>query len=100
MNTATYEGLEVGYDVPALPGMNEADIQTPCLLIELDALNATLKPWRDLPAKWVCVTAFTEKCTSQLTLPSCKKRWEIPAAFAARKFQRRKFLHVEESKMF
>ena len=43
MNTATYEGLEVGYDVPALPGMNEADIQTPCLVIELDALERNIK---------------------------------------------------------
>ena len=39
MNTANYEGLEVGYDVPALPNLNEADIQTPCLVIELDVLE-------------------------------------------------------------
>ena len=26
---ATFEGLEVGYDIPALPGMDEAEIQTP-----------------------------------------------------------------------
>jgi 3-hydroxy-D-aspartate aldolase len=31
--------LEVGFDVPALPGMNEADIQTPCLVLDLDALE-------------------------------------------------------------
>ena len=30
MNKAfTLDGLEVGYDIPALPGMAEADIQTP-----------------------------------------------------------------------
>ena len=34
--------LEVGYDVPALPGMNEADIQTPCLVIDLDALERNI----------------------------------------------------------
>jgi 3-hydroxy-D-aspartate aldolase len=39
MNTATYKGLEVGSDVPALPDMNENDIQTPCLVIELDTLE-------------------------------------------------------------
>lgn len=32
-------GLEVGFDVPALPGMDEADIQTPCLVLDLDALE-------------------------------------------------------------
>jgi 3-hydroxy-D-aspartate aldolase len=36
---STFEGLEVGYDVPALPGMDEADIQTPCLILDLDALE-------------------------------------------------------------
>ena len=35
--------LEVGYDVPALPGMDEADIQTPCLIIDLDALERNVK---------------------------------------------------------
>jgi len=34
--------LEVGYDVPALPGMDEADIQTPCLVLDLDALEANI----------------------------------------------------------
>ncbi|WP_420410424.1 3-hydroxy-D-aspartate aldolase BhcC [Hoeflea sp.] len=35
-------GLEVGYDVPALPGMTEADIQTPCLIVDLDALERNI----------------------------------------------------------
>tara|TARA_R110000868_G_scaffold125077_2_gene330577 strand:+ start:3539 stop:4681 length:1143 start_codon:yes stop_codon:yes gene_type:complete len=34
-----YNDLEVGYDIPAAPGMNEADIQTPCLVVDLDALE-------------------------------------------------------------
>jgi 3-hydroxy-D-aspartate aldolase len=36
-------GLEVGYDVPALPGMAEADIQTPCLILDLDALESNIR---------------------------------------------------------
>ncbi len=43
MNMETdLSGLEVGYDVPALPGMNEADIQTPCLVLDLDALERNI----------------------------------------------------------
>ena len=38
----TLETLEVGYDVPALPGMDAADIQTPCLVVELDALEGNI----------------------------------------------------------
>ena len=38
----TFDGLEVGYDIPALPGMNEADIQTPCLVLDLDALERNI----------------------------------------------------------
>jgi 3-hydroxy-D-aspartate aldolase len=40
-------GLEVGYDVPALPGMDEADIQTPCLVLDLDALERNIKKMGD-----------------------------------------------------
>lgn len=36
---AKAEELEVGYNVPAAVGMDEADIQTPCLVIDLDALE-------------------------------------------------------------
>jgi 3-hydroxy-D-aspartate aldolase len=39
--------LEVGYDIPALPGMDEADIQTPCLILDLDALERNIKKMGD-----------------------------------------------------
>jgi 3-hydroxy-D-aspartate aldolase len=38
----TFEGLDVGYDIPALPGMDEAEIQTPCLVLDLDALERNI----------------------------------------------------------
>lgn len=37
------KNLEVGYDVPAVPGMDEADIQTPCLVVDLDALEKNIR---------------------------------------------------------
>ena len=43
--------LEVGYDIPALPGMDEADIQTPCLVIDLDALERNIVTMRELAKK-------------------------------------------------
>ncbi len=36
-------GHVVGYDIPALPGMAEADIQTPCLILDLDALERNIR---------------------------------------------------------
>ena len=39
---ADFKGLEVGYDIPALPGMDEKDIQTPCLILDLDALERNI----------------------------------------------------------
>jgi len=40
MNAHTkFEELEVGYNVPAAIGMDEAEIQTPCLVVDLDALE-------------------------------------------------------------
>lgn len=42
-----FNGLEVGYDIPALPGMDEADIQTPCLVLDLDALERNIRKMGD-----------------------------------------------------
>ncbi len=41
-DTINFADLEVGYDVPALPGMDEADIETPCLILDLDALERNI----------------------------------------------------------
>lgn len=41
--TTDFAGLEVGYDIPALPGMDEADVQTPCLVLDLDALERNVR---------------------------------------------------------
>lgn len=40
---APFDDLELGYDVPALPGMDEAEIQTPCLILDLDALERNIR---------------------------------------------------------
>lgn len=39
--------LEVGYDVPALPGMSVDEIQTPCLILDLDALERNIRKMGD-----------------------------------------------------
>ena len=38
-----FAGLEIGYDIPALPGMDEAEIQTPCLILDLDSLERNIR---------------------------------------------------------
>jgi len=43
----TIDDADVGYDVPALPGMDEADIQTPCLVLDLDALERNIRKMGD-----------------------------------------------------
>jgi 3-hydroxy-D-aspartate aldolase len=48
MNDMTpFQGLEVGFDIPALPGMPEAEIQTPCLVLDLDALERNIRKMGD-----------------------------------------------------
>ncbi len=44
---AKFAGMEVGYDVPALPGMSVDEIQTPCLILDLDALERNIKKMGD-----------------------------------------------------
>ena len=43
----TIEGLEVGYDIPAAIGMPIDQIQTPCLILDLDALERNVKKMGD-----------------------------------------------------
>ncbi|MGR3639403.1 MAG: DSD1 family PLP-dependent enzyme, partial [Alterinioella nitratireducens] len=40
---ANLDDFEVGYDIPAHIGMDEADIQTPALILDLDALERNIK---------------------------------------------------------
>ena len=51
MKDINFDELEVGYDVPAVPGMDEADIQTPCLVLDLDALERNIKKMGDYAKK-------------------------------------------------
>ncbi|MEW9920937.1 3-hydroxy-D-aspartate aldolase BhcC [Marimonas sp. MJW-29] len=41
------ENLELGYDVPATIGMDESDIVTPCLVLDLDALERNIRKMGD-----------------------------------------------------
>ena len=47
MNIDT-DNFEVGFNIPALVGMSELDIQTPCLILDLDALERNIIKMRDL----------------------------------------------------
>ncbi|MGP0089257.1 MAG: 3-hydroxy-D-aspartate aldolase BhcC [Xanthobacteraceae bacterium] len=46
--TEKFSRLEVGYNVPATIGMDEAEVQTPALIIDLDALERNIFKMRDL----------------------------------------------------
>ncbi|MEH6457285.1 MAG: 3-hydroxy-D-aspartate aldolase BhcC [Cocleimonas sp.] len=39
--------LDVGYDIPAHIGMDESEIQTPCLVVDLDALEKNIRTMGD-----------------------------------------------------
>ena len=48
MNSAlNWNNLEVGYDIPARVGMNESEVQTPCWVVDLDALERNIKKMGD-----------------------------------------------------
>ena len=40
--SVNFDDFEVGYDIPAVPGMDAADIQTPALVLDLDALERNI----------------------------------------------------------
>ena len=41
-----FDAHEVGYDIPAIPGMDESEIQTPCLIVDLDAFERNVEKMR------------------------------------------------------
>uniref|UniRef100_UPI003B52E4AA 3-hydroxy-D-aspartate aldolase BhcC n=1 Tax=Roseovarius indicus TaxID=540747 RepID=UPI003B52E4AA len=41
------DDFDVGFDIPAKPGMGEAEIQTPCLMLDLDALERNIRKMGD-----------------------------------------------------
>jgi len=47
MSAVSLDSFEVGYDIPASIGMDEADIQTPSLVVDLDALEKNIKTMGD-----------------------------------------------------
>lgn len=42
-----FDAYEVGFNIPAKPGMDAADIQTPALVLDLDALERNIKKMGD-----------------------------------------------------
>jgi 3-hydroxy-D-aspartate aldolase len=47
MKDMNIDEFEVGYDIPAKPGMDESEIQTPCLILDLDALVGYIRKMGD-----------------------------------------------------
>ena len=43
----TLAAFEVGFDIPAKPGMAAAEVQTPCLVLDLDALERNIRKMGD-----------------------------------------------------
>jgi len=49
-NAINFDDFDVGFDIPAKPGMAEADIQTPALVLDLDALESNIRKMGDYAA--------------------------------------------------
>lgn len=46
----SFDDLEVGYDIPAVPGMSVTDVQTPALLLDLTALERNIRKMGEICA--------------------------------------------------
>ena len=81
----TIAAHEVGFDIPATPGMREADIQTPCLILDLDALERNIKKMGDYAKAHGMRHRVTARCTSRSTWRSCSSASAARPASAARR---------------
>jgi len=49
--TKISDQYEVGYNIPAAIGMDESEIQTPCLIVDLDAMESNIRKMGDIAKK-------------------------------------------------
>ena len=43
---------EVGYNIPAAIGMDESEVHTPCLVLDLDALERNIKKMGEIASRF------------------------------------------------
>ena len=85
--------LEVGFDVPALPGMDEAEIQTPALVLDLDALERNIKKMGDYAKAHGMRHRVHGKMHKSVDVAEASGRnWVLRLASAVRKYPRPRFL--------
>jgi len=92
--------LEVGYDVPALPGMNEADIQTPCLVIDLDALERNITKMGQFAKEMGVRHRVHGKMHKSVDIAFLQEKLGDSCGVCCQKVSEAKFLHVAALKMF
>ena len=100
MKTDTqFEGLEVGFDVPALPGMDAATSRRPAWCWTSTRWSAISARWVTGPAPTACATGCMARCTSRWTWRNCRNASAGPAASAARRSARPRSSRAAASRM-
>lgn len=51
-NQPRLNDYEVGYNIPAAIGMHESEVQTPCLILDLDALERNIKKMGEIASRF------------------------------------------------
>ncbi len=95
-----FDNLDVGYDIPAVPGMSEADIQTPCLILDLDALERNIKKMGDYAKAHGMRHRVHGKMHKSVDVAKLQETLAGHAAFAARRSQRPRSSPAVESRTF
>ena len=84
----TIAALEVGYDIPAAIGMREDDIQTPCLILDLDALERNVRKMGDYAKAHGMRHRAHGKMHKSVDVPKLQQGSAAPSASAARRSPR------------
>ena len=80
----------VGFDIPAMPGMGEDEIQTPCLILDLDALERNIKKMGDYARAHGMRHRAHGKMHKSVDVLSCSRASAARSASAARRSPRPK----------
>ena len=91
---------ELGFDVPALPGMTISDIQTPCLIPDLDSFDYNLRRMAEIITPYNVSLRAHAKMHKSVDVARQQMAHGKAGVYAVRKYQKQKYLLEPASPIF
>ena len=95
-----HANLELGFDLPAFPGMTISEIQTPCLMIDMDSFDYNLRRMANLIAPYNVSLRPHAKMHKSVDVARQQLANSKPPVYVARKSQKQRCLQGQAYQIF